>query len=141
MPDMAKNLPSAPVCLVKCLSCGELVRSFIQFGDAKSFFTSMASGNKMKCPECRGMTDCNKANLYFNDRHGNIVCGEDVAPEFVQHMFKPAAVADAVTPWLTDARARAAQSERLRCVAARLGGAGASRRTAERVSALAERGL
>ena len=78
---MATKTPPGPVCLIKCLSCGELVRSFIQFGDAKSFFTADLGGNKMQCPKCGNMTDCNKENIYFNDRHGNIVCGKDTIPE------------------------------------------------------------
>lgn len=70
----------------------------------------------------------------------NIVCGEDVAPEFVQHLFEPRRVAEALIPWLTDPALRERQSRRLRCVREKLGGPGASRRTAERIVTLAESG-
>ena len=81
MPDMAKKPPPGPVCLIECLLCKALVKNPIQFSDAKSFFSSMVDGSKMRCPNCRGMTDCNKDNMHFNDRHGNIVCGNDTIPE------------------------------------------------------------
>ena len=78
---MSGKLPPGPVCLVKCLLCKALVQNPIQFGDARSFFTSMVDGSKMRCPECRGMTDCNKDNMYFKDRHGNIEHGADTTPK------------------------------------------------------------
>lgn len=67
----------------------------------------------------------------------NIVCGRDVAPEFVQDAFVPADVAAAVEPWLMDPAARAAQSARLAPVRAALGGEGASQRAAEALWTLA----
>ena len=69
----------------------------------------------------------------------NIVCNAEVAPEFVQHLFEPQPVADAVVPWLEDESRRAAQSAGLACVRERLGGPGASERAAEHLHALAER--
>ena len=55
------------VCEIKCAYCGEWQRSMIQFGDAKSFFSSSLSGNKQQCnnPTCRKLTDCNKENMRF----------------------------------------------------------------------------
>ncbi len=67
----------------------------------------------------------------------NIVCGEEVAPEFVQSDFRPGAVAQAVLPWLTDPVARAAQSARLARVREALGGEGASLRAARALWTLA----
>jgi lipid-A-disaccharide synthase len=61
----------------------------------------------------------------------NIVCGREVAPEFVQAAFVPGDVADAVTPWLADPAARAAQSAKLAEVRTALGGEGASQRAAQ----------
>lgn len=66
----------------------------------------------------------------------NIVCGEDVAPEFVQDAFVPARVAEAVTPWLVDPAARAAQAAPLARVRAALGGEGASGRAARALWAM-----
>ena len=67
----------------------------------------------------------------------NLIAGERVVPELIQGAFTPAAVADEVVSFLTDA----ARAERIRTalgrVRARLGSAGASRRTAERVLAVA----
>jgi len=60
----------------------------------------------------------------------NIVCGEDVAPEFVQEGFVPARVAGTVIPWLTDPAAHAAQAAPLARVRTALGGEGASGRAA-----------
>jgi lipid-A-disaccharide synthase len=60
----------------------------------------------------------------------NIVAGEDVAPELLQDAFTPERVAETVAPWLDDPLRRAAQSERLARVRAKLGGPGASARAA-----------
>jgi lipid-A-disaccharide synthase len=60
----------------------------------------------------------------------NIVCGADVAPEFVQDALVPAKVADAVLPWLVDDAAHAARSARLAAVREHMGGGGASARAA-----------
>jgi lipid-A-disaccharide synthase len=67
----------------------------------------------------------------------NIVCGRDVAPEFVQDAFVPANVADAVTGWLVDPVARAAQAALLGAVRGALGGEGASLRAARALWSLA----
>jgi lipid-A-disaccharide synthase len=61
----------------------------------------------------------------------NIVAGEEVAPELVQGDLDADRLADALAPWLDDARAREAQRSRLAAVRARLGGPGAARRAAE----------
>jgi len=60
----------------------------------------------------------------------NIVSGAEVAPELIQDGLTPQALAAVLAPWLDDPAARAAQSEKLRAVRARLGGPGASARTA-----------
>ena len=60
----------------------------------------------------------------------NIVAGEAVAPECVQHDCTPERIAAALAPWLDDDGARAAASDALRGVRRRLGEAGASRRVA-----------
>ena len=70
----------------------------------------------------------------------NLIAGEPVVPELIQDAFTPAAVADEVVSFLTDS----ARAERTRTalgrVRARLGSAGASRRTAERILSVAGRG-
>ena len=53
------------LCEIKCLSCDKWFPSMIQFGDAKTFFTSTLIGNKQQCPHCKKMTDCNKENMRF----------------------------------------------------------------------------
>ncbi len=69
----------------------------------------------------------------------NLIAGERVVPELIQDDFTPAAVADEVVSFLTDT----ARAERTRAalgrVRERLGSPGASRRTAERILALAGR--
>lgn len=67
----------------------------------------------------------------------NLIAGETVAPELLQDDLTPEAVADAVVGLLTDpARARDV-GEALARVRARLGAAGASRRAAEAIYAVA----
>jgi lipid-A-disaccharide synthase len=70
----------------------------------------------------------------------NLIAGRTVVPELIQHDYTPEQVAREVTSLLTD-RAR---TERLRAdlaaVVASLGGAGASRRVAEAVRAVATGG-
>ena len=67
----------------------------------------------------------------------NLIAGEQVVPELIQEAFTPAAVAREVVSFLTDA----ARAERTRAalgrVRERLGSPGASRRTAERILAVA----
>mgnify|MGYP003337168692 FL=1 len=60
----------------------------------------------------------------------NIVAGREVAPEFIQGAFRADAVADTLGGWLADPTALAERREALRDVRARLGGGGASERTA-----------
>ena len=55
-------------CEIRCSNCNKWFPSPIQFGDAKSFFSSYTSGNKAQCPNCRLMTDCNKDNMLFDQR-------------------------------------------------------------------------
>ena len=71
----------------------------------------------------------------------NLIAGREVAPEFVQDAFTPEAVAREAVSLLTD-RARAARTRAtLATVRARLGGPGASRRAAQAILRIAERGL
>ena len=69
----------------------------------------------------------------------NLIAGEPVVPELIQDAFTPAAVADEVVAFLTDAERAERTRAALGRVRARLGSAGASRRTAERILAVAER--
>lgn len=62
----------------------------------------------------------------------NIVAGREVAPEFVQHAFRPERVADALAPlFAPDGAERRAMLAGLAEVRAQLGTAGASERVAE----------
>ena len=70
----------------------------------------------------------------------NLIAGEQVVPELLQDAFTPAAVADRVVAFLTDAALAERTRAALGRVRERLGPAGASRRTAEHVLAVAERG-
>ena len=67
----------------------------------------------------------------------NLIAGERVVPELIQDAFTPAAVADEVVSFLTDAVRAERTRTALGRVRARLGSAGASRRTAERILAVA----
>jgi lipid-A-disaccharide synthase len=67
----------------------------------------------------------------------NIVAGADVAPELIQSAFTPEALAHALAPWLDDPGVRQRASAGLARVRERLGGPGASRRTAELLWSLA----
>jgi lipid-A-disaccharide synthase len=67
----------------------------------------------------------------------NIVAGEAVAPECVQHDCTPERIAAALAPWLDDDGVRAAASAALHGVRRRLGEAGASRRVATLLRELA----
>lgn len=70
----------------------------------------------------------------------NLIAGEEVVPELLQDAFTPDAVADRVVAFLTDAELAARTRAALKRVRERLGSPGASRRTAERVLAVARRG-
>ena len=70
----------------------------------------------------------------------NLIAGEPVVPELIQDAFTPAAVADEVVAFLTDAERAERTRAALGRVRARLGSAGASRRTAQRILSVAERG-
>jgi lipid-A-disaccharide synthase len=61
----------------------------------------------------------------------NIVAGAEVAPEFLQHAFRPDAVAATLGRWLDDPADAARRRAALAIVRERLGGPGASRRVAE----------
>lgn len=63
----------------------------------------------------------------------NIVTGEDVAPELIQHEFTPARLAATLAPWLDDPAAHARQVALLAQVRAKLGAPGASARAAARL--------
>ena len=69
----------------------------------------------------------------------NLIAGERIVPELLQDAFTPAAVADEVVAFLTDAERAERTRAALGRVRARLGSAGASRRTAERILAVAGR--
>lgn len=60
----------------------------------------------------------------------NIVAGEDVAPECLQHDLRPEALVGTLAPWLDDPAEREARHRRLAKVRERLGGPGASARAA-----------
>ena len=48
---------------VQCSHCGTLFSSPITFTDGGVFDTATLTGNKVQCPNCREMTDCNKENM------------------------------------------------------------------------------
>ena len=67
----------------------------------------------------------------------NIVAQSDVAPELIQGALKPSALASLLAPLLDDDAVRARAAAALAVVRANLGAAGASRRAAARVWAMA----
>ena len=71
----------------------------------------------------------------------NLIAGEKIAPELVQDAFTPEAVAREAIPMLTDRERAARIRAGLAIVRARLGGPGASRRAAEAILRIADRGL
>lgn len=60
----------------------------------------------------------------------NIVAGKRVCPEFIQDGLRPAALAEALLPILTDAAERQRQRDNLQAVNAALGSGGAAQRAA-----------
>jgi lipid-A-disaccharide synthase len=70
----------------------------------------------------------------------NLIAGERVAPELIQDELSPAAVAREVVSMLTDPHRAAKIREGLARVRARLGAPGASRRAAEAILKVANRG-
>jgi hypothetical protein len=68
------------VCLIKCAHCQEKFRSPIQFMTQAAFISCSLVGNVVTCPSCRRDTHCNKENMYFNDREGNVSHGSDTIP-------------------------------------------------------------
>jgi lipid-A-disaccharide synthase len=67
----------------------------------------------------------------------NILAGAEVAPELIQDRLTPARLVSTLAPWLDDPAANAASRRGLAVVRERLGGPGASRRTAELLWSLA----
>lgn len=67
----------------------------------------------------------------------NLIAGERVVPELIQDAFTPAAVAEEVAAFLTNAERAERTRAALGRVRERLGSPGASRRAAERILALA----
>ncbi len=67
----------------------------------------------------------------------NIVADADVAPELIQEGLTPERLAATLAPWLDDPAVNAARRRALAVVRERLGGPGASRRTAELLWSLA----
>jgi lipid-A-disaccharide synthase len=63
----------------------------------------------------------------------NIVTGQDVAPELIQHEFTPERLAATLAPWLDDPAAHARQVALLAQVRAKLGAPGASEKAAARL--------
>lgn len=66
----------------------------------------------------------------------NVLAGEEVVPEFIQHAATPENLARSVLALLNDPARREAQRRRYAEVVARLGTPGASRRAAEAIAAL-----
>ena len=67
----------------------------------------------------------------------NILAGHEVAPELLQSAFTPARLAATLAPWLDDPAECRRRRQGLAVVRERLGGPGASRRTAELLWSLA----
>jgi lipid-A-disaccharide synthase len=63
----------------------------------------------------------------------NLIAGEKIVPELIQHRFTPQAAATEALSLLTDASRRAKVRDGLARVRAKLGGPGASRRAAEAI--------
>jgi lipid-A-disaccharide synthase len=71
----------------------------------------------------------------------NLIAGQTIVPEFVQDAFTPEAVAREAISILIDPDRAARIREGLAMVRARLGGPGASRRAAQAILRIADRGL
>lgn len=50
---------------IKCGHCGHRFESRNKIGDVRGFETAITMGNKVACPNCREMIDCNKENMSY----------------------------------------------------------------------------
>lgn len=50
---------------VKCTNCGSRFNSPMFFGNTEIFDAATTWGNKVQCPECKTMIDCNKDNMSY----------------------------------------------------------------------------
>lgn len=48
---------------IKCTSCKTWFNSPIFLGDMNTFDVSTLKGNRVDCPSCGKMVDCNKSNM------------------------------------------------------------------------------
>jgi len=67
------NMSQVKEIQIKCLNgaCGSWFSSPIFFGDTDSLDTSSMYGNTVQCPNCGGMTPCNKENMRVHTKDGN----------------------------------------------------------------------
>jgi lipid-A-disaccharide synthase len=65
----------------------------------------------------------------------NVLANKEVVPEFIQHEAKPASIANAVQPLITDARTREQMISEFNAIMANLGSGGASEKAAQAIIA------
>jgi lipid-A-disaccharide synthase len=63
----------------------------------------------------------------------NLLAGEEVIPEFIQHRAKPSAIVKAMQPLIEDAKAREQMISQFDVIVGKLGGSGASERAARAI--------
>ena len=67
-------------CFIKCNDCHQIFQSRLYLGTRETYLTSTLAENRIECPKCGRMTDCNKENMTFNDGEGGIVHGAATIP-------------------------------------------------------------
>lgn len=55
---------------IKCSNCDTWFPSPIVFGDMNTFDVALVSGNKVQCPKCAKIVDCNKENMRVISENG-----------------------------------------------------------------------
>ena len=60
-------------CEVRCLNCGQLFESPIQFGDETEYEMWAIASNTVQCPHCESYTGCSKRNMIFHADNEGLV--------------------------------------------------------------------